>query len=126
MQAEAPLGWQTEVERGPGWLFVRLRLEAKSGSSEEPVSDAVWRIMQSHLTRRVVMEMDDVPLIASELLGQLLQLNRMIQAQGGLMRLSGVSVGNREVLRRTRLDERFPQYSTREDAVMAGQRAKPR
>lgn len=126
MQMEKSGQWQTNVERGPGWLFVRLRQEPGVDFAAESISKSLWRLMQNHMTRRMVIEMEDVPVIQSELLGQLLELNRMIREQGGLMRLCGVSDDNRQVLERTRVGKRFPQYNTREEAVMSGQRQKPR
>lgn len=130
MLAELCSQWQTNVVRGPGWLFVRLREPTRDSSLDNTqagkIADSVWKLMQSNLTRRVVLELDEVPLIPSELLGQLVELNRLVQSQGGLLRLSGVSAGNREVLQRTRLDDRLPQYRTREDAVMAEHRQKPK
>ena len=91
-----------------------------------PIADNVWSLLQNHFMRRVVVELDKVPVLRSDLIGQLLRLNKQVQAHGGLMRLSGVSPRNQEVLRLSRLDEQFPQYADRESAVMAKQTVKPR
>ena len=62
----------------------------------------------------------------SDLIGQLVRLNKQVQEQGGVLRLSGLSPRNQEVLRLSQLDDRFPQYADREAAVMAQQTVKPR
>ena len=118
--------WETDVERGPDWLFVKLRGPADGDSQGTPIADNVWSLLQNHLMRRVVLELNDVPVLRSDLIGQLVRLNKQVQEQGGVLRLSGLSPRNQEVLRLSRLDDRFPQYADREAAVMAQQTVKPR
>ena len=103
-----------------------MRGPADGDSQGTPIADNVWSLLQNHLTRRVVLELDEVPVLRSDLIGQLVWLNKQVLEQGGLMRLSGLSPRNQEVLRLSRLDDRFPQYADRESAVMAKQTVKPR
>lgn len=109
--------WIVRIERGPDWLFVRL------AQPEHPhvgcqVAERVWTALQYHMLRRVVLELDELPVLKSELLRELVLLHRRVQAGGGLLRLSGLNEANQAVLATCRLDERFPRYRQRHDAVM--------
>jgi len=118
-------GWELEVERGPNWLFVRT-LNLDPDSSEIPdLADHIWSLLQQHLTYRVVLEMDGIGLLRSELIGELIRLQRRICQQGGLLRLAGLSAENRRVLETCGLADRFPIYGCLRDAVL-GCPSKPR
>ena len=114
--------WELDVERGPDWVFVKIKPPPQD--SEQPVSLAgdVWKLMQQHLASRLVVEMDDVPRLTSDLLGELVNLHKRVHTAGGIMRLAGVSDKNQQVLRIARLEDRFPHFSDRGDAVYAGRR----
>jgi hypothetical protein len=58
--------------------------------------------------------------------GQLVLLHKRLATHDGVLRLSGVSDGNQNVLRVCRLESRFPQYHTRADAVHGFKPMQPR
>ena len=118
MLLELSSGWTTEVERGPDWLFIKLVAPPDLDLSALPLADAVWDLMQNHLIRRIVLEMDPRILLQTELLNQLVRLQLRIRSDGGLLRLCGLSEQNRQVLKIVRLDELLPQYESREAALM--------
>ena len=118
-------GWTLEMDRGPDWLFIRPVPPKGQHGVEVDLAEAIWERMQQHFCHRVVVEMDQVPLLRSWLIGQLVMLHKRIVAHDGLMRLSGMSDNNQQVLHAMRLDDRFPQYTDRGAAVM-GHRPKPR
>lgn len=118
MMMEVAPGWTVDIERGPDWLFVRLHGTDPRWGSVDGLAEAVWCQMQQQFTNRVVVELDDVALLPSALIGELVRLYKRIQSHSGLMRLSGLNRSNREVLRMTRLDRCFPNYATRTSAVM--------
>jgi len=74
--------------------------------------------MEQHFTHRLVLELDQVPMINGRLIGQLMQLYRLIAEHDGVMRLCGLSASNRKVLHQCRLDERLPPYEDRYGAVL--------
>jgi len=78
--------------------------------------------LERHFTYRVVLELDQVSVLNSHLIGQLVQLYRRIRQHDGVMRLCGLSPYNLEVLRTCRLEDRFLPYRDREEAVMGGSR----
>lgn len=118
--------WQFAVERGPDWLFVRLTPPANPLESAAGVADQLWQMMQQHFVNRLVLEMDQVPLLSSDLIGQLVMLHKRIVMHGGLLRLAGLSRGNEDVLRMSRLDGRFPSYADRGAAVTGTRPGQPR
>jgi len=110
-------GWRVEAERGPDWLF--LRLHGVPGSAEKShLCDHLWSLVEQHLTYRVVLELDDLDLLKSVLLGELISLQKRIDSHDGVLRLCGLSQANRDVLAASKLNEIFPTYDDRHDAVM--------
>jgi anti-anti-sigma factor len=118
MLAVAP-GWDLDVERGPDWLLVKIRSLDES-SADPPLADGIWTLLERHFTYRVVLELDQVRVLNSHLIGQLVRLYRLIRQRDGVMRLCGLSPHNLDVLRTCRLEERFLPYRDREEAVMGG------
>jgi anti-anti-sigma factor len=117
MLAIAP-GCELEVERGPDWLLVRVRNLDLAESDAPPLAERLWRVLQQHFTYRLVLELNDVEALNSDLVGQLTKLYRRIEEHGGVMRLCGLSPHNRQVLHACRLDDRLLPYEDREEAVM--------
>jgi len=111
-------GWELDVERGPDWLLVKLQPPRRAAQNAPSLADALWSLLEQHLTYRLVLEMDEVPVLDSELLDQLAEVHDRIVAHGGLMRLCGLSPENRRVLFDPRFDERFVAYEDREEAVL--------
>jgi len=118
MIAIAP-GWELEVERGPGWLLAKVRSSDTIACDDPPLADALWELLRRHLTYRVVIELDEIPVLSSHLVGQLVKLFKRIRERDGVMRLCGLSSYNLQVLRTCRLEEHFAPYENRHDAVMA-------
>ncbi len=112
------LGLRLEIERGPDWLFVGVIPPERATAESAPLADAIWSILEQSFIYRVVLELDRAPLLQSYVLGQLVLLAKRIRAHGGLLRLSGVSDDNRDVLRTTRLEALLPSYADRSAAVM--------
>jgi anti-anti-sigma factor len=116
MLAVAP-GWELDVQRGPDWLLVRVNSLAES-LEEPPLAEVIWEVLERHFTYRVVLELDQVNVLNSHLVGQLVQLYKLIRQRDGVMRICGLSPYNRIVLRTCRLEDYFLPYRDREEAVM--------
>jgi anti-anti-sigma factor len=117
MLAVAP-GCELEVERGPDWLLVRIANIDQIEFDMPSLADRVWSVLQQHFTYRLVLELDQIRLLNSCLIAQLVQLHRQIDEHGGVMRLCGLSSHNRQVLETCRLNDRFKPYQDRQEAVM--------
>jgi anti-anti-sigma factor len=112
------LGCELDVERGPDWLFVRVRNLHRAESDAIPLGDRLWSLLEQHFTHRLVLELDNVDVLGSFLVWQLVELCRRIEQHDGVMRVCGLSPDNREVLHACRLDERLLPYADRREAVM--------
>src|SRR5262245_1298326 len=111
-------GWAMDLDRGPDWLFVRLRPPRHGDTQEFGLAETIWEMMEQSFNHRLVLEMEDVWLLRSWMVGELVKLHKRVASTGGTLRLCGMNDGNQDVLRTSRLDDRFPQYRTRGDAVM--------
>ena len=119
-------GWTMDLDRGPDWMFVRLRPPRHGDTHEVDLAETIWEMMDQSFTHRLVLEMEEIWLLRSWMIGELVKLHKRVAANGGLLRLCGLSDDNHEVLQMCRLDARFPQYRTRSDAVMGHRPNQPR
>jgi anti-anti-sigma factor len=111
------LACELDVERGPDSLFVRVR-NLDTAESNATLADRLWSLLEQHFTHRLVLELDNVGVLGSLLIGQLVDLYRRIEEHDGMMRVCGLSACNRDVLRACRLDQHLPPYADRREAVM--------
>jgi anti-anti-sigma factor len=123
MLATTP-GCELDVQRGPGWLLVRVANLDDAGPVAPQLAERIWRVLQQHFTYRLVLELDQVPLLNSRLISELVQLQGRIEERSGVMRVCSLSPENCEVLHTCCLDDRLPPYENRQAAVMG--REKPR
>jgi len=111
-------GWTMDVDRGPDWLFVRLHGPTDGIAEGTELAEMLWSQLRQHFTNRLVLELDDLPMLRSQLIGQLVLIYKRIHADGGMMRICGLSASNQDAQRACQLADRFPSYLNREDAVM--------
>ncbi|ADB14710.1 hypothetical protein Psta_0013 [Pirellula staleyi DSM 6068] len=126
MMVQLAPGWSMELDRGPDWLFVRVIATRQGDTGEIALADAVWDSLEQAFTHRLVLELDDLVLLRSWMVGQLVLLHKRVTTKEGTMRIAGLSDANQLVLRMMRLEERFPQYQSRSDAVMGHRPLQPR
>lgn len=107
-------GTRLHVDRGPDWLFVRLKVDPES---IEGLADKLWEILDQHFIYRLVLEMDEVDFLPSRLMGQLVMLQKRVMQNDGALRLCGLSPRCVEALHLCRLDRALPSYRSRVDAV---------
>ncbi len=105
-----------EVDRGPDWLLVKIKHLADS--ADTPLARNLWSLLEQHFTYRLVLEMDEVDMLDSHLIGQLLALGKRIQDRDGILRLCGLSEHNQQMLDTCRLSNHFLSYRNREEAVL--------
>lgn len=118
--------WTMDLDRGPDWLFIRLRPPRHGDTGEIALAEMIWQKLEQCFCYRVVLELDDVTFLRSWLLGEIVRLHKRVTTQGGMVRLCGVSNANQDVLRICRLADRFPAYRNRTDAVMGYRPPQPR
>jgi anti-anti-sigma factor len=122
LTAQVVAAWEFDVERGPDWMFVRLRPAHDGGTEEHSVAARIWSILEQSFTYRLVLELDSIELLQSCLIAQLVMLSKRIHSHDGMLRLTGLSPVNQQVLHICRLDSCLPNYDNRGDAVMGAHR----
>ena len=111
-------GCDLDIDRGPGWLFVRIRnFDADAPESSE-LADRIWSLLEKHFTYRLVLELDEVEVLPSLLIAQMERLHQRVCEHDGVIRLSGLSARSRKLLHGRHLDDRLPTYGDRVAAVM--------
>ncbi len=90
------------------------------------LAEQVWQLLEQSFTRRVVLELDQIGCLTSDLVDQLVLLEERILAEGGVIRVCGLSSANEAVLTECGLLGRFLCYDTRPDAVMGYRPPRPR
>ena len=119
-------GCAVELDRGPGWLFVRLQGTSPRDLEGVDFAERIWQLLEQEFGHRVVLELDAIELLQSSLVGELVLLHKRVCTRDGVMRVCGLSDSNYEVLRTNRLHHRFPRFQTREEAVMGNHPKQPR
>jgi anti-anti-sigma regulatory factor len=110
-------GWHLEVERGPNWLFVKVKGRVEDWPNAPSLADRVWSLLGQHITNRLVLELDGMDRLSSRFARELLDLYEKIYACGGVLRLCASSPRRAEKLHRLGLADGFPVYRDREEAV---------
>ena len=127
MKMALTYGWDVEVDRGPDWLFVRIHPpEDLLHGDESHLAERLWEMLQQGFSHRLVLELDQIHMLSTYLVGQLVLLHKRIGAHGGTMRICGLSPRCAEVLRIHRLADRLYPYENRTEAVMGVRPNKPR
>ena len=110
--------WRLSVDRGPDWLIVKIQPTTESEYATQELADQLWAMLVQHFTYRLVLEMEEVDLMASPLVGQLIALHRKIGEQGGTLRLCGLSERCEDSLRLCRLRAHLATHENRLEAVL--------
>jgi anti-anti-sigma regulatory factor len=122
---ELATGWQLQLDFSTDWIFVRIE-KVGTESVLPSLSESLWTIAEQHRIHHFIFEVASPIWMTSYLIGQLIFLHKRASLEGGTLRLCGLSEDNHGVLRRMGLGDRFPNYATREDAVMGHLPSKPR
>lgn len=110
-------GWGVDVDRGPNWVFLRVKTAGRHVDETPKLAEGLWDVVRTHLTYRVVLELDQLPELRSHVIGQLTMLSKRVHNVGGTLRLSGLSSSNEQVLKLCRLDRMLPAFPSRNEAV---------
>lgn len=111
-------GLRLNVDRGPNWLFVKLRSKGTRTRRAPRVADGLWSIATRHFVYRVVLELDELEALPPGMMAQLLLLQERLSQCGGALKICGMSDECLETLHECHLDSTLPHYSTRTAAVM--------
>lgn len=114
-------GLHLRVDRGPNWLFVKLRPDNRFGPDVPPkMADELWSISSRHFIYRLVLEMEDFEAMPPGLMGQLVLLQERLTQCGGSLRICGLSAECEETLHECHLDDALRNHPSRVEAVLGG------
>jgi anti-anti-sigma factor len=111
-------GLEMDVDRGPNWLFVKLRTKKDPHVAVPQIADKLWSISSRHFIYRLVLELEELDELPSGMMGQLVMLQERLAQCGGALRICGLSPECEETLTSCHLDSALPNHATREEAVM--------
>lgn len=114
-------GLELSVDRGPNWLFVKLRAPEGPLVEVPQIADKLWSIATRHFIYRLVLELGEVDKLPSGLMGQLVLLQERLAQCGGALRICGLSPECEETLHSCHLDTALRNHPSREMAVMGGE-----
>jgi len=112
-------GLELSVDRGPNWLFVKLRARQPLRAEVPQIADKLWSIATRHFVYRLVLELDNLEELPSGLTGQLVMLQERLAQCGGALRICGLSAECEEKLHDCQLNSALPNHESREKAVMS-------
>lgn len=118
--------WNLEVDRGPDGLWVRIVGPTSGASDSQSLADDLWSLLEQHFVYRLVLDVEKIDLSDRRLVDQLSNLHERISQHDGMLRLCGLSPGNRKAIEKCELKGHIPCYRDREEAVMGGCPIKPR
>lgn len=118
--------WSLDVERGPDWLIVRIHPGSTDYQESMKIADQIWDHLKTHFTYRLVLDMREVEMLPSHLMGQLIILQKRVAQKGGAMRLCCLQLPCQESLLLARLDAVLPNHESREEAIFGLRTVKPR
>jgi anti-anti-sigma regulatory factor len=111
-------GLELNVDRGPNWLFVKLRARETPRAEVTQFAEKVWSISSRHFIYRLVLELEDLEELPSGMMGKLVMLQERLAQCGGALRICGLSPECEEALQSCELDSALQNHSSREAAVM--------
>jgi len=111
-------GFKLSVDRGPNWLFVKLRPKRRFAEDVSQIADELWSIASRHFIYRVVLELEELDEMPAELTEQLVILQERLMQCGGSLRICGLPADCVAALSDSHLDVALPNFATRQDAVL--------
>ncbi|MEI8371618.1 MAG: STAS domain-containing protein [Planctomycetota bacterium] len=111
-------GYEFDVDRGPDWLWIRIRSVETGFSPAGSLAEQLKELVENHFIYRVVLELHRVPELSRQLIGELAQLSRYIQKHDGVLRVCGLTPKGRAMLELCDPDDFCLAYENREEAIL--------
>jgi len=111
-------GMKLDVDRGPNWLFVKLRPRGKFAKELPELADRLMAIASRHFIYRVVLELEELRSMPAGLIEQLKELQQRLAECGGALRLCGLSIDCARTLQESDMESALPNHETRQAAVL--------
>lgn len=119
-------GWHVEVDSDAEWTFMRLHPPMSENLRGRELADGLWRTLRERFCVHLILELEPLEYVTSQFLRQLLLLQDQLREEGGLLLLAGMSHDAYACVTHANLNERFPFYTDRGDAISGYRPNKPR
>jgi hypothetical protein len=110
-------GLELNVDRGPNWLFVKLRPKKTSRGKVPHIADKLWSISSRHFIYRLVVELDDPECVPPGWMDELSDLQKRLAECGGALRIAGATPERDEPPASGYLECALSNTATRAEAV---------
>ena len=111
-------GLELVVDRGPNWLFVKLRAKKVPRAVVPQIAEKLWSIASRHFIYRLVLELEELQDLPSAMMSQLAVLQERLTQCGGALRICGLSPECEERLQSYELSSALQNHASRAQAVM--------
>ncbi len=111
-------GYELDVDRGPDWLWIKVRSPDAGSSHSASLAKQLMELVEQHFIYRIVLDLHGIPELSSQLIGDLVQLDKQILKHEGVLRICGLSPEGRAMLEMCGLDDLCLAYETREEAIL--------
>jgi hypothetical protein len=116
-------GFKLNVDRGPNWLFIKLRPMRHFAEDISQIADELWSIASRHFIYRLVLELEEVREMPADMIEQLVILQERLAHCDGSLRICGLTPLCAQALCDSQFDAVLPTYTTRQEAVHGGDAA---
>ena len=89
-------GWELSWDRTRDWLFVKIRRNGPEADGAPPLAEQIGILAEQASVFQLVLELDEIDVLFSYLIGQLIMLHKRVWAKGGKIRLCGLSQRNQK------------------------------
>ena len=110
-------GLELNVDRGPNWLFVKLRPNKAPRAAVPQLADKLWSISTRHFIYRLVVEVDGKEQLPAGWMEELADLQQRLTECGGALRICGASPDPEQSLASGYLDCALSTSASRVGAV---------
>jgi hypothetical protein len=110
-------GLKFTVDRGPNWLFVKLRSRRNWLDELPQIADELWSIAERHFIYRIVLELEEIKSLPPGLTQQLVLLHDRLVEFDGALRICGLSTKCAQALCDSGLDAALPNDNTHDAAI---------
>jgi hypothetical protein len=120
-------GWKTELDRGPGWLFVKLYGPDGEDADAKGLAECLCTMMRQEFKGRLLLELENLQHMPLDLVDELHVLRDELERKGSILRLCGMSSEHESRLCDSDFSQRFTHYRDRGEAIAGFYRpGKPR
>jgi len=117
MLVDVAPGWKTELDRGPGWLIVKLYGPEGDDADAAGLADSLCTMLCQEFKERLLLELEHVRDMPLDLVDELHRLRDELEGQGAILRLCGMAAEHESRLYASDFAERFMHYRDRAEAI---------